>query len=209
MTTSSYLVVDGDIVSGVPKTGFKHSGTEIIIDSLGAGSIIIDPSFVEKFLRTETKTSMSVHSLTFYRRGLQGVMAATEYVRQHSALPALPNDGSTARENALIAAQMRIALESGLAAIRSAIFLEKSQPANPLDDVQTPLQVDLAEERCNPPESPEQLRQQEKHDLDVMATDEIAKNVQISQRSLLETVADYSVKLWSFFSQKDIPEENV
>jgi len=42
------VVVDGDIVSGVPRTGYKHAGTEIIVDAIGAGSIIVDPSFVEK-----------------------------------------------------------------------------------------------------------------------------------------------------------------
>jgi hypothetical protein len=195
--------VDGDLVSGVPKTGFKHSGTEIIIDSVGAGSIIIDPSFVEKILRTQNRTSMSVHSLNFYRKGLQGVMAATEYVRQHSALPnmELHNDGSTARENALIAAQMRLALESGLAAIRSVIFHEQAR-SNTLDEIQTPLQESLPITEqplpsSSPVDSDELRRQQEKHDLDVMATDEVAKNVIISQRSFLETMTDYSISVWS------------
>jgi hypothetical protein len=208
--------VDGDLVSGVPKTGFKHSGTEIIIDALGAGSIIIDPSFVEKFLRTQNKTSMSVHSLVFYRKGLQGVMAATEYVRQHSALATLDhNDGSTAKENALIAAQMRLAFESGLAAIKSAIFLEQSKASSALDEIQTPLQearpqsVDLFDPSQLPLESPELLRQQEKHDLDVMVTDEVAKNVIISQRSLAERAADFSMDLWSSLFGRSDPSDDI
>jgi hypothetical protein len=203
-------------VSGVPKTGFKHSGTEIIIDSLGAGSIIIDPSFVEKFLRTQNKTSMSVHSLVFYRKGLQGVRAATEYVRQHSTLPVLDhNDGSTARENALIAAQMRLAFESGLAAIKSAIFLENSTAPASMDEIQTPLQearpqsTDLFAAPALPLESPELLRQQERHDLDVMLTDEVAKNVIISQRSLAERAADYSMDLWSLLFVRNNPSDEI
>lgn len=208
------VVVDGDLVSGVPKTGFKHGGTEIIIDSLGAGSIIIDPSFVEKILRTQNRTSMSVHSLNFYRRGLQGVMAATEYVRQHSALPNVEvhNDGSTARENALIAAQMRLALESGLAAIRSAIFHEKAR-SKTLDEINTPLQESLPISLTDTSlllshaDSDEFRRQQEKHDLDVLATDEVAKNVIISQRSFLETVTDYSTSLWSSLFTPKAPQD--
>jgi hypothetical protein len=228
-------VVDGDLVSGVPKTGFKHGGTEIIVDSLGAGSIIIDPSFVEKILRTQNRTSMSVHSLNFYRKGLQGVLAATEYLRQHSALPQLQGDsgdvdGSTARENALIAAQMRLALESGMAAIRSVIFHEQKR-SNTLeggDDLQNPLREplqglvtvpevdrvplglgqglraeggegdgDVLQRQQQQQEEKQQQELQEKHELDMMETDEVAKHVIISQRSFLEVVTDYSLSLWS------------
>lgn len=217
--------MDGDIVSGVPKTGFKHSGTEIIIDSMGAGSIIIDPSFVEKVLRTQNKTSMSVHSLTVYRRGLQGVKAATEYIRKHTAAmntittnssPATQHESSTARENALIAAQMRLAFESGLAALKNALFLENHDQNT--NDLNTLLQFDFTitpnEEYIQPYPatfSNDHHQQQEKHDLDVMETDEIAKNVKISQRTILEVVVDYSLKTWSYFfdtPQNDNTENN-
>lgn len=76
------LVVDGDIVTGIPKGNYKHVGTEILIDSSGAGTIIIDPSFVESRLQKSNKTSIEAHSLQSYRRGLVGVKAATEYQRQ-------------------------------------------------------------------------------------------------------------------------------
>ena len=62
------VVIDGDIVTAVPPAGYRHIGTEALIDNLGAGSIIIDPSFVERRLRTHTKTSVSVHSLLVYRK---------------------------------------------------------------------------------------------------------------------------------------------
>ena len=77
---SPRAVVDGDIVSGVPSAGYKHIGTNVIVDSKGEGSIIIDPSFVEKYLRMSSKTSIGSHSLNVYRRGLKGVKLATLYL---------------------------------------------------------------------------------------------------------------------------------
>ena len=40
------VVVDGDIVAGVPVFGYRHVGTLAIIDPLG--NAVINPSFVEK-----------------------------------------------------------------------------------------------------------------------------------------------------------------
>jgi len=77
------VVVDGDIVTGVPKSGFKHAAVEILIDSNSAGTIIIDPSFVERWLRTATKASISVHLMGNYRTSLNGVRNATLYLREH------------------------------------------------------------------------------------------------------------------------------
>jgi hypothetical protein len=79
------VVVDGDIVSSVPPAGFgyKHGGTEVIVDSIGAGSMIVDPSFVEKRLRTQSKSSVRVHSLLVYRKGLNGVKSSSEYMRNY------------------------------------------------------------------------------------------------------------------------------
>jgi hypothetical protein len=54
------VVVDGDIVTGIPGYGYDHIGTEVLIDDVGAGSIIIDPSFVERRLRMHNKSSVSV-----------------------------------------------------------------------------------------------------------------------------------------------------
>jgi hypothetical protein len=76
------VVVDGDIVAGLPPSKYQHIGTEILIDSLGAGSIIIDPSFVERWLRTNMKSSVAVHSLLVYRKGLLGLKLAAEYLKE-------------------------------------------------------------------------------------------------------------------------------
>ena len=61
-------VIDGDLVTSMPPTGYRHVGTQALVDNLGAGSIIIDPSFIERRLRTHTKSSVSVHSLLVYRK---------------------------------------------------------------------------------------------------------------------------------------------
>jgi hypothetical protein len=82
--SSFRVVVDGDIVAGLPPSGYDHIGTEILIDSLGAGSIIIDPSFVERWLRTHIKSSVAVHSLIYYRKGLLGLKLSAEYLKQYA-----------------------------------------------------------------------------------------------------------------------------
>jgi hypothetical protein len=77
------VVVDGDIVSSVPysNAGYKHViicflksillklsplsftflqvGTEALIDPSGAGSIVIDSSFIERRLRNKSKSSVA------------------------------------------------------------------------------------------------------------------------------------------------------
>jgi hypothetical protein len=79
------VVVDGDLVPGLPPSGYRHVGTEILIDSLGVGTIIIDPSFVERWLRTHLKSSISVHSLLVYRKGLLGVKLSAEQMRAYAS----------------------------------------------------------------------------------------------------------------------------
>jgi hypothetical protein len=74
------VVVDGDIVTGVPRGGYSHVGTEVLIDDIGSGSIIVDPSFVERRMRIQSRSHISVHSLLVYRRGLQGVLDAAAYL---------------------------------------------------------------------------------------------------------------------------------
>lgn len=83
------IVVDGDLVTGLPPGGYffstyVHIGTEILIDSVGAGSIIIDPSFVERWLRTTLKSSVALHSLFAYRKGLLGIRLAAEFMRKYA-----------------------------------------------------------------------------------------------------------------------------
>lgn len=55
----------------------------MIIDRLGAGSIVIDQSFVERRLRTSAKTSFKSHVMSVYRNSLNGVKTAAEYLRDH------------------------------------------------------------------------------------------------------------------------------
>lgn len=78
------VVVDGDIVTGIPSYGYKHVGTLILIDDMGAGSIIIDPSFVERRLRMQNRSSVTVHSLLYYRSGLKGIIDSASYMRKYA-----------------------------------------------------------------------------------------------------------------------------
>lgn len=57
------VVVDGDIVSGVPSAWYKHVGTEVVVDREGAGNFICDPSFVERTFHTMARRNLSSHSL--------------------------------------------------------------------------------------------------------------------------------------------------
>lgn len=84
LVPNSYrVIVDGDVVPSLPigRLGYHHVGTQILIDSVGAGSVIIDPSFVEWWLRTKTKASVAAHSLLGYRKGLLGLKLAAEVTK--------------------------------------------------------------------------------------------------------------------------------
>ena len=70
------IVVDGDVVVTLPFSAlaYRHIGCLVIIDAEGLGSIIIDPSDVEKKLRTKSKAYINNHQLIFYKNGLEGVL---------------------------------------------------------------------------------------------------------------------------------------
>jgi hypothetical protein len=73
------IVTDGDIVCGLPPTmSYFHIGTEVLIDSQGAGTIIIDPSFVERRLRARVSTSISVHAMSVYELGLERIFETSK-----------------------------------------------------------------------------------------------------------------------------------
>ena len=110
-------MVDGDIVTGIPKGNYKHVGTEILIDATGSGTIIIDPSFVESRLQKSSKTSMDAHTMAAYRRGLIGIKAATEYVHSR-ATENLYNTGTASDSYSKI--DIQLALESSRVAIDAA-----------------------------------------------------------------------------------------
>jgi hypothetical protein len=77
------VVVDGDLVTGLPVSwNYRHIGTPVYIDSGGTGSIIVDPSFVELWLRIQTRASIANHSLLVYHKGLLGVKAAAKYIAE-------------------------------------------------------------------------------------------------------------------------------
>jgi len=66
------VVVDGDIVTGIPRAWYKHVGTEVVVDC--AGSLIVDPSFVERAFQTMAKRSLASHSLAVYRPALRSCL---------------------------------------------------------------------------------------------------------------------------------------
>jgi hypothetical protein len=79
LPNSFRVVTDGDIVCGLPPTmSYFHIGTEVLIDSQGAGTIIIDPSFVERRLRTRVATSFSVHAMSVYELGLDRILESSK-----------------------------------------------------------------------------------------------------------------------------------
>jgi len=105
------VVVDGDFITSIPKTGFVHVGTEVVIDNNSAGTIIVDPSFVEQWLRSKVKNSLRVHLMLYYRNGLVAVKHAAEFLRHH-----IKEDADAKRASNIIrlaVATPRIRLDSG------------------------------------------------------------------------------------------------
>jgi hypothetical protein len=93
------VVVDGDIVSGLPPTlGYQHIGTQVVIDKFCSGSIIVDPSFVERRLRTSTKTSIAAHILALYKQSLIAIRDASMYIQQIGLTTRLDDETSDGRE---------------------------------------------------------------------------------------------------------------
>ena len=82
------IVVDGDIVTGIPpKTSFyKHVETTVVVDGKGSGSLIIDPSFVERRLQFSSRNSVTAHYLSYYRAGLQSAIKASVEIREYARL---------------------------------------------------------------------------------------------------------------------------
>jgi len=71
------VVAEGDLVTNLPPPYFyKHVGTEVVVDGVGSGSLVIDPSFMERRLRIHSKRRLGEHRLNCYRRALEGCMAA-------------------------------------------------------------------------------------------------------------------------------------
>ena len=69
----------------MPPSGYAHIGTEVVVDGNCSGSIIVDPSFVEKQFKSKRKVGISVHSLVVYRNSLASVRQASNFVRDYYA----------------------------------------------------------------------------------------------------------------------------
>ena len=78
------VVVDGDVVVTLPFSAlaYRHVGCLVIVDAEGLGSIIIDPSDVEKKLRAKSKAYINNHQLIFYKNGLEGVLKRATKVKE-------------------------------------------------------------------------------------------------------------------------------
>ena len=91
------IVVDGDMITSTP-LAYTHVGTEIIIDGVdGSGSIIIDPSFVERLFRVRNKTSMAAHSTDIYQSGIRSVLEAASQDLRELLVKSDDNNGASAR----------------------------------------------------------------------------------------------------------------
>ncbi len=78
------VIVDGDIVPTMPPTGYSHVGTPIIIDGKGYGTIIIDPSIVERWLRP-SNSGITTHFMDKYRAGLEGILVVHNAISSTSS----------------------------------------------------------------------------------------------------------------------------
>lgn len=59
-------------VQGVPSWWYTHVGTKVLIDGRGRGSLIMDPSFVEKRFFVRSKRYVLSHLTEAYQAGLRG-----------------------------------------------------------------------------------------------------------------------------------------
>ena len=68
--------LDGDIVSIIPPyfsiIGFyEHAGIQVVVDSDGAGNIIVKPTVIENHLLARNSASIGNHDLNLYRSCLE------------------------------------------------------------------------------------------------------------------------------------------
>mmetsp|Transcript_13950 Transcript_13950/g.25988 ORF Transcript_13950/g.25988 Transcript_13950/m.25988 type:complete len:637 (-) Transcript_13950:393-2303(-) len=140
------VVVDGDIVCGLPPTlGYQHIGTEVLIDKFCSGSIIIDPSFVERRLRTSTKNSVTAHILALYKQSLEAIRDASIYIQQ-IGVSASPDEDSTDGREEFNRAKQKVDSESDDHFFLEKIYglLNKTSPDQTVDnsDAFSPLPQD-------------------------------------------------------------------
>jgi len=141
------VVVDGDPVPGVPfsSAGFKHVGTEVLIDSIGAGSITIDSSFIERRLRGRMKAQVSVHGLGSYRKGLKGVKDASKSMQELAAKH--PGDLTNDRDVLRLALNVATMLNTPKGAESSVVDNDKHRSSpDDADGEKVEVEMDLGDE---------------------------------------------------------------
>lgn len=81
ISTCYRIIVDGDIVTMVPKfLGFyRHVGQAVLLDEHAAGSIVIQPSILEMSFFKKTIGNIANHSLEKYRRCLEACFEPEDY----------------------------------------------------------------------------------------------------------------------------------
>jgi hypothetical protein len=74
------VLVNGDVVTMMPKlVGFyRHFGTTVIVDEEESGSIIIDPTIIERSILQKSTGSVANHSLDRYRSCLEACFEPAE-----------------------------------------------------------------------------------------------------------------------------------
>ncbi|CAM9270799.1 unnamed protein product [Ectocarpus fasciculatus] len=82
------VVVDGDPVPGVPSWWYTHVGTKVLIDGRGRGSLIMDPSFVEKRFFVRSKRYVLSHLTEAYQAGLRGNLLQAVPPKFQASMPA-------------------------------------------------------------------------------------------------------------------------
>jgi hypothetical protein len=98
---------------------------EVLIDGLGgSGSIIIDPSFVERRLRVQAKSSVAAHSLLAYKEGLSSVADAAQYMAQ------IVKPFTDARNSSHGAGPADAVYDSILAAMHARSLIEEKEAEN-------------------------------------------------------------------------------
>ena len=82
------IVVDEDVVPAVPPfSNYHHFGSEVLIDGLRhSGSILINPSYVEKKFIQKPKSSVKAHLPGTYMKGLSYVKYTSEIFGSHQDL---------------------------------------------------------------------------------------------------------------------------
>eukprot|EP01135_Chromosphaera_perkinsii_P005423 Nk52_evm22s348 gene=Nk52_evmTU22s348 len=89
------LSMDGDIVTGLPKWGYRHVGKNVVLDR--NGNIFMSPSTVEKFVILSRRTQMSVHKMGVYRHAVNAALKIIHWVENrkesiHHNEKILPNN---------------------------------------------------------------------------------------------------------------------